>query len=455
VLISGGTLVRCDTAGTVSSGDLLIDGSRIVAVGKGLVPALHALHAQQRADPGPIRVIDARGCAVIPGLVQAHVHLCQALFRGRADDLPLLAWLEKRIWPYEAAHDEASLSASAELGLLEMMLAGTTTILDMGTVHHYDAVFDACLRAGIRVFGGKTMMDAGNQVPRGLRETTRASLRAADRLRATWSGKGGGRLSYAYAPRFILSCTEALFRGTVERVNDPAAKDRALLHSHAAEHPDEREEVRNAIGEDDITALRKWGFKGPRTLLAHGVQLTDEEIADVARDGTRIVHCPSANLKLGSGIARVHELAQHGVALALGADGAPCNNNLDPWTELRHAALLAKVRTGVTTLPAREAFRLATIDGARALGIEDEVGSLEVGKRADVVVVRIDGPHVEPGGDPYSRLVYGCTARDVTHVFVDGDLVVKGGEHQRLDRERVLARARTQAKKLVSRAERS
>lgn len=441
-LIRGGTLVTCagEAEGKApATGDVLVEDGRITAVGK--VPA-RLLHRSV------VRVIDASGCAVTPGLVQAHVHLCQVLFRGSADDLPLLEWLKQRIWPFEAAHDERSLAASAELGLLEMMLAGTTTILDMGTVHSYDAVFDACERAGIRVFGGKTMMDAGDGVPKGLRESTKASLREADTLRETWSGRGGGRLGYAYAPRFILSCTEALFRGTAERSRDTGA----LLHSHVAEHPDEREAVRKALGDDDLAILRRWGFAGPRTLLAHGVQIRDDEADAVARDGTRIVHCPSANLKLGSGIARVHELDARGVQLALGADGAPCNNNLDPWVELRHAALLAKVRTGTTALPARRAFRLATIDGARALGISAEVGSLEVGKRADIVVVRTDGPHVEPGGDVYSRLVYACTSRDVIHVFVDGMHVVRHGEHQLLDRESVLARARTEAKKLTSRA---
>jgi 5-methylthioadenosine/S-adenosylhomocysteine deaminase len=448
VLIRGGTLVRCDADDTVGDGDVLIADGRIAAIG-----TIPKQLLRSDAKSGLLRVVDARGCAVIPGMVQAHVHLCQVLFRGMADDMPLLDWLEKRIWPYEAAHDEASLSASAELGLLEMMLAGTTTILDMGTVHHYDVVFDACERAGMRVFGGKTMMDAGKSVPKGLRETTKASLAESDRLRASWSGKGDCRLGYAYAPRFILSCTEALFRGTVERATaERPQTPRALLHSHVAEHPDERKAVRAALGDDDISILRKWGFKGPNTILAHGVQLTDKEMAAVARDGTRIVHCPSANLKLGSGIARVHDLVENGVIVALGADGAPCNNNLDPWVELRHAALLAKVRTGVTTLPARQALRLATIDGARALGIDDVVGSLELGKRADVVVARIDGPHVAPGGDVYSRLVYGCTSRDVTHVFVDGKLVVRAGEHQELDRDQVLAKANAQAKKLVARA---
>jgi cytosine/adenosine deaminase-related metal-dependent hydrolase len=441
-LIRGGTLVTCAENGAdspVKPGDVLVDDGKIVAVGK--VP-------QRLLERSVVRVIDATGCAVTPGLVQAHVHLCQVLFRGSADDLPLLEWLRERIWPFEAAHDERSLAASAELGLLEMMLAGTTTILDMGTVHGYDAVFDACSRAGVWCFGGKTMMDAGNGVPKGLRESTKQSLREADTLRETWTGKANGRLGYAYAPRFILSCTEALFRGTAERSEATGA----LLHSHVAEHPAEREAVRDALGDDDLAMLRRWGFSGPRTLLAHGVQIRDDEAKAVAKDGTRIVHCPSANLKLGSGVARMHALDEFGVQLALGADGAPCNNNLDPWVELRHAALLAKMLTSTTALPAQRAFHLATIDGARALGLGDVTGSLEVGKRADIVVVRTDGPHVEPGGDTYSRLVYACTSSDVEHVFVDGVHVVKHGEHQLLDRDVVLSHARTESKKLRARA---
>lgn len=454
-LLRGGTIVTCDAEtpeGRVVAGDLLIEDGIIAEVGDG--PKIAALRAGERgalgARGGIARVVDASGCAVVPGFVQGHVHLCQVLLRGMADDLPLLEWLKRRIWPLEAAHDEASLTASAELGLSEMMLAGTTTVLDMGTVHHHDVVFDACDRSGIRAYSGKAMMDLGDDVPDGLREDTASSFRESDRLLKTWHGKGGGRLRYAYAPRFILSCSEALIRGTAERV---AASEGALFHTHVAEHQGERDAVRAALGEEDLALLRRWGAFGPRTILAHGVQLTDDEARAVAMDGTRVVHCPSANLKLGSGIARVADLDAAGVQLALGADGAPCNNNLDPWTELRHAALLAKVRTGVTSLPAPRAFRLATIDGARALGLGDVVGSIEPGKRADLAVVRIDGLHVEPGGDVFSRLVYACGARDVVHVFVDGEQVVRHGEHARFDRERTLARAREHAKALAARAD--
>ena len=440
ILVRGGTVVTCDDAHRVVEGDVLVEDGKITAIGK-------KAH-EKRTRSGIVRVIAAEGCAVIPGFVQGHVHLCQVLFRGMADDLPLLDWLRERIWPFEAAHDEASLSASAELGLLEMSLSGTTTLLDMGTVHHQDAVFDACARSGLRVFSGKAMMDHGEGVPKGLRETTKSSLAESDRLHARWHGKAEGRLSYAYAPRFILSCTEALFRGVVER----AQGNGALLHSHAAEHPGEREAVRKLLGKDDVDVLASYGFEGKNTVLAHGVQLTDAQAKRAAKAGTRFVHCPSANLKLGSGIARVHELRAMGVVMGLGADGAPCNNNVDAFAELRHAALLAKSRTATTALPARDALALATRGGAEVLGIGHETGSLEIGKRADLQVVRIDGPHVEPGGDVFSRVVYAASSRDVIAVIASGRIVVNDGRSTVFDREKVLSNARAQSKKAFVRS---
>ncbi len=432
-------MVTCDASGAVVQGDVLVRGRCIAAIGA---------RARRVQSAGLVRVLDASGCAVIPGFVQAHVHLCQALMRGMADDLPLLAWLRERIWPLEAAHDEQTLAASAELGLAEMLKAGTTSILDMGTVHGHDAVMDACARSGIRAISGKAMMDSGLGVPRRLCESTRASLRESERLCRTWNGSAEGRIGYGFAPRFILSCTEALVRGAVGLANAAGA----LVHTHAAEHPGERDAVRAAFGDDDVAVLRRWGVTGPRAVLAHGVQLTDAEATAIAVEGTRVVHCPSANLKLGSGIARVAELDALGVTLALGADGAPCNNNMDGWTELRHAALLAKVRSGVGALPAERAFRLATIDGARALGQADITGSLEVGKRADLAVVRLDGVHAEPGPSIFAKLVYACKASDVEHVMVDGELLVRNRELQRMDEEAIAARARALGKKLARRA---
>jgi len=435
LLVRNGTIATCDPGDRVLAGDVLVRDGVIVAVGEGAGDVAKRPH----------RVLDATGCAVVPGFVQAHVHLVQVLFRGMADDLPLLAWLRDRIWPLEAAHDDASLRASAELGLLELLRYGTTTILDMGTTHGHEVVLDAIDRVGLRARSGKAMMDLGDTVPPRLRESTDASLREVEAHAKLYANHP--RIRVAVSPRFILSCSERLIREGCElaRAND------LLIHTHAAEHGEERAAVKRLLGDDDISILAKWGATGERTILAHGVQLTDDEMKKLAEAGTRVAHCPSANLKLGSGIARVHDLRRAGVVVGLGADGAPCNNNLDALTELRHAALLAKTRTGTATLPAREALRLATIEGARALGMDAHIGSIEVGKRADLVVIDLGGAHAEPGGDAVSRVVYACRASDVKHVVLDGVIRVQDRVVD-LDEEAILAVAREQAAAVAKRA---
>jgi len=436
LLIRGGTLLTMDAKRRVLKGDLRIRDGRILVLGK---------------DPGgaPARVLDAEGAVVMPGLVQAHVHLCQALFRGMADDMPLLPWLRKRIWPLEGAHDRASLTASARLGLAEMLLAGTTTILDMGTVRHQDAIFEAMSEAGIRGFSGKAMMDRGQGVPKGLREKRVESLRESLRLHRRWHGAADGRLGYAFAPRFILSCSEQLMRETAAAADELGT----LVHTHAAEQRAEREAVRELTGMDDIAALAEYGVSGERAVLAHGVWLRAAERRRLARDGTRLVHCPSANLKLASGIAEVSALREAGVVVGLGADGAPCNNRMDPFTELRSASLLAKAREGdAAAMPAMEALAMATIDGARVLGLGDVTGSLEVGKRGDVTVVDLEGLHSGPAGDVASRVVYASRASDVRHVVVDGHMRVKNGALVEMDAERIWREAERQAKKVAARA---
>jgi cytosine/adenosine deaminase-related metal-dependent hydrolase len=436
LLVRGGTLMPMDGRAPFT-GDLRVRDGVIIAVG------------DEASERRPARVLDARGAAVLPGFVQAHVHLCQVLFRGLAEDRPLLDWLRERIWPLEAAHDEKSLRASAELGLAELLRSGVTSVLDMGTVHHHDAVFDAMLRSGIRGLSGKSMVDLGDGMPKGFREKTRASLAESDRLRARWQGKGRGRLGYAYAPRFVLSCTEALLRGVAER----SEASSALIHTHAAEHADEREEVRRAFGDDDVAVLRRFRIAGPRAVLAHGVQLRRDEMRALPRDGTGVVHCPSSNLKLASGVAKVRSLLRAGVRLGLGSDGAPCNNRLDIFAELRSAALLAKVSARrADALAAEDAVALATRGGAEVLGLAEQVGTLEVGKRADVVVVDLSDLHCLPGGSPATRLVYSATPADVRHVIADGAVVVERGELRTLDLERLRAEAPVQMKKVVARA---
>lgn len=435
-VLKGGTVVTMNAAGEVhDKADVHIKDGRIEAIGK----------VRARGVP----TIDCRGAAIVPGLVQSHVHLCQTLFRGMADDLALLPWLKTRIWPLEAAHDRSSLRASARLGATEMLRCGTTTILDMGTVHHQDVIFEVLEQSGLRAYSGKAMMDQGEGIPEGLQETTAESLSESARLCKKWNGAADGRLGYAYAPRFILSCSQELLEG----VSADAREFGAKIHSHVAEHADEREAVKTILGEDDVANLARRGLSGPDVILAHGVQVRKGEMKAMAKAGTRIVHCPSANLKLASGIADIKGLRDAGVVVGIGADGAPCNNRMDPWIELREAALLAKVRRkDAAALLAKDVFELATIAGAKVLGLDDEIGSLEVGKKADITVVGIDGLHQGPAGDVYGQLVYATDGRDVRWVFVDGKPLVEDGEVKSLDPKKVLQGARREAKKVATRA---
>ena len=441
-LLRGGLLLTQEPAQPVLAGDVLVTQDRLQALGE--VPA--------DAVPAGVQVLDVRGCAVLPGLVQAHVHLCQTLCRGSADDLPLLAWLRERLFPYESALREDDLTLAAQLATAELLLSGTTTILDMGTVRHQDALFAAVAATGLRATMGKAMMDLADTVPPGLHETTADSLAESDALCERWHGQAEGRIRYAYAPRFALSCSERLLREVGERVRSGHGP---RIHTHAAEQPDEVELVRARFAAGNIEALAALGIHGDRVTLAHCVQVGAAERQLLARQGTHVAHCPSSNLKLGSGIAPIVELLAAGVNVALGADGAPCNNRLDGFTELRLASLLQKGRLGPEALPAARALELATLGGARALGLQAEIGSLRVGKRADLTVVDLTGVHLLPTHNPFSAVVYGAQAADVRYVLCDGQLLVDRGQltaRTGLDLERLRALAGERVPPLLRRA---
>lgn len=435
--IKGATLITMDPNRRIlPSTDLWIDGDQIRHIGPWDVPA--------------DTVVDARGLVAIPGLVQTHVHLCQTLFRGLADDLELLDWLEQRIWPLEGAHDPESVYYSALVGIAELLRGGTTTILDMETVHHTGEAFRALRDSGIRAFAGKCMMDAGDGVPDSLQETTADSLAEALDLYDTWHNAGGGRLRYAFSPRFVLSCSDPLLRevGTLARARD------ALIHTHAAENVHELAAVVASRGRRNLEHLDYLGLTGPRLVLAHGIWLDRGELDRVAATGTKLVHCPSSNLKLGSGIAPTTEwLARH-ISFGLGADGAPCNNLLDMFVEMRTAALIQKPIHGPRAFPAAAVFEQATLGGARVLGLEHAIGSLEPGKQADIVLLDWSGPHHQPHGygDPYGRLVYQTLGRDVVATWVAGRLLYHRGRLLTIDEPRVYAAARKAITRLVERS---
>ena len=420
--LAGGDVLLHDGAWRVVRADVTVSDGRIETIGK-------AGKGDEGGGKGPRpqpQVRDCSGCLVIPGLIQAHVHLCQTLFRGLADDLRLEDWLIRRIWPLEAAHTEETVYASALLGAAELLLGGTTAILGMETVRHTAAAFRALERIGIRATVGKCLMDAHPEgAPIDLVESTDDALADAVALAQHWHGAAAGRLRVCFAPRFVPSCSGPLLRAA----SDLAERFDAQLHTHAAETIVERETVLRTTGLEEIAYLDSVGIAGRRAALAHCVWIDTHEMDRLARQGTTVVHCPSSNLKLASGVAKIPELLAAGCRVAIGADGAPCNNGLDAFAEMRLAALIQKPRLGADALPAAQVLELATLGGARALGLEDEIGRIAPGRRADLVVLDLSQPHLHPFlGDPVSLIVYSARASDVRDVFVDGRPVVLGHE---------------------------
>lgn len=434
LVFRGGTILTIDPEHRVLAGDVATVDGAIVHVGDRYTPRTN-----------DFSILDCSGCVVMPGFVQAHVHTCQTLARGRADDLELLDWLHQVIWPYEAALDEAATTSAAELACAELLLGGTTAILDMGTVHHTDQVFIAAEASGIRATIGKAMMDAPDPaIPPGLRETTRASLDESAQLIKRWHDAAGGRLRYAYCPRFALSCTDELLR----EVGARAAAAGVGIHIHASESKAEAALVRERFGRANIEVLDEFGLLGPSTCVAHAIHISEAERAILAARGAHVCTCPSSNLKLASGVCSVPELVAAGVSVALGSDGAPCNNNLDALHELRLLALLHKPRLGPKTLPAPHVVQIATRRGADALGLGDRIGSLEVGKRGDIIAVNVQPLHVVPAASPWSQIVYAARACDVRHVAVDGNVIVANRDLLTLDIAKVRANATAAASRL-------
>jgi 5-methylthioadenosine/S-adenosylhomocysteine deaminase len=430
-----GLIVTMNSRRQVLKGDVVIEGDEIIFVGS---------RAPVSATRGA-KIVEASDKFIIPGLIQAHIHLCQTLFRGDADDLTLLDWLQEKIWPLEHAHTKASLIASAELGLLELQKSGTTSILDMGTVRHTDALLETALRSGMRYWGGKCLMDLESSSGPLYEETSQA-LTETEALIKKWHSRSP-LLNYALCPRFAISCTEKLLLAVAELQK----KYGLLIHTHASENKDEIAIIKKRTGLDNVDYFAQLGYLNSKTVLAHGVHLTKREVKKMAKAQTSLAHCPSSNLKLGSGFAPITEFHKCGLNIAIGADGAPCNNSLDPFIEMRMAALLQKPIFGPEAWPAQKSFEMATIAGAKALSAENKIGSLEVGKQADVVLVDRSHPSVSTVVNPYSALVYSCLGRDVTDVFIAGRAIVRNREHQVFKEPRVLALARKEHEKLLKR----
>lgn len=416
-------------------GDVLLADGRIAAVGA-------------VGDVAATRVINAAGNYLLPGFIHTHIHLCQTLFRGYADDRALLDWLKERVWPMEAAHTPASLRAAAQLAAAELLLGGTTTALTMETVHDTEAVFEALEPMGLRAIVGKCMMDADDEVPQRLLEDTRASIEESVALAARWNGGRDGRLRAAFAPRFAVSCSREL----LEEVSRRSEQSGLLVHTHASESRDEIALVRGRTGKRNVEYLDEVGLASPRLCVAHCVWVDEHEQTLLRDHDVKVSHCPGSNLKLGSGIAPVAEMRARGICVSLGADGAACNNHLDMFNEMRLAATLQAVLRGPGALTARDALAMATREGARAIGMAHELGSIEPGKRADLVIVERDRPHLTPSPDPFSTVVYAARPSDVRTTIVGGEIVVDEFALATNDLARIRHAARREAAALAARA---
>jgi len=436
LLIRNGLILTMNDRFDIVEGDVSIENGRIAAIGSNLL----GRHA---------KTIDAGGGFILPGLIQTHIHLCQTLFRGYADDRPLMDWLQQRVWPMEAAHTAATLRAAARLATTELLTTGTTAVLTMETVHDTDAVFEAVAESGIRATIGKCMMDAAPYAPQRLQEVTQVSIDESLILRKRWHGAANGRIHAAFAPRFAVSCSREL----LETVASLSIEQHALVHTHASESREEIDLVRQLSGGlDNLEYFADVRLASPRLCVAHCVWADDREQSLLAAHDVKVMHCPGSNLKLGSGLAPVVEMRHKGITVSLGADGAACNNRLDMFDEMRLAAVLQAVRHRPGALPARDVVWMATRAGARTLGLEHEIGSIEIGKRADLIVVNRERVHQTSGPDPYSTLVYAARGTDVTTTVVDGEVLVENGASVRLDPGEVIAEARQAVRDLVLRA---
>jgi 5-methylthioadenosine/S-adenosylhomocysteine deaminase len=407
LLIRNATILTMNDAWDEVQGDLWIDGDRIAGIGRA------------PSDLRPDRTIDAAGDFVLPGFIQTHIHLCQTLFRGSADDLPLLAWLRTRIWPLEAAHDERTLASAARLAAAELQMSGTTSVLTMETVRATEAVCEALVPTGLRAVVGKCLMDERGDAPARLHQPMQEALDESMSLHQRWHGAADGRIRTALAPRFALSCSPALLEATAAL----SQQHGLIVHTHASEQREEIAAVRKLTGMDNVAYLASLGLASDRLCAAHCVWVTDAEQALMAERSVRVLHCPGSNLKLGSGVAPVPELRARGVSVSLGADGAACNNTLDMFHEMRLATTLQAMRVGPGALTARDAVWMATREGARALGQSDRLGSIEPGKLADVIIVRRHALHTRPSSDPYSTLVYASRPADVRTTVINGTVV--------------------------------
>ena len=408
-----------------------------VAIANGKIAGL-GKEVEIGASFDPRRTIDARGGLIMPGLINGHTHAAMSLLRGLADDLPLKTWLEEHIFPAEAKWVNGDFVYwGALLSCAEMIRSGTTTFIDGYFFEEQTA--RAVGQSGMRALLGQGVLD----FPTPDSPSPAHALKRAEELLRAYTGSI--RIRPAVFPHAVYTCAPK----TLEQCHDLAERYKAPLIIHLAESRSEIEEVMNRYGRGPIEHLERLGLLSPRLIAKHCVWLSEADMDLLARRGVPVVHNPESNMKLASGVAPVPDLLARGIAIGLGTDGCASNNNLDLFQEMDSAAKLHKVhRLDPTVMPSHVVLEMATFGGARVLGMEKEIGSLEVGKKADVIVLDINHPHLQPIYNIPSHLVYSATGADVRDVIIDGRLVMENRVILSFDEELVLAKAREWQKKI-------
>ena len=429
-MIANGLVVTMDSVMTIiEDGSVVVAGGEIVAVG---------LSATMKERYTAARSIDAAGKLVMPGLVNTHTHAAMTIFRGMADDVPLDTWLTNYIWPAEAKFITAgSVRIGANLALAEMIRSGTTTFSDM--YFFADELAQAAKKTGVRAVVGEAVLD----FPTPDSKSPKESLAVIEKLASKW--KNDPLITIAVAPHSPYTCSPETLKASKKLADAQGLP----LSIHVSETRKEVSDVIAKHGEPPFEYLDRLGFFGGTVIVAHAVYPSPKEIKLMAKKQVGVAHNPVSNMKLASGVAPVPDMLQAGIAVGLGTDGAASNNNLSMFKEMNAAALLQKVsQLEPTAMNARDTVKAATIGGAKVLGLEKRIGSLEKGKRADLILIDLNRPHLVPLYNAYSLLVYATSGADVETVIIDGRIVMQNRKLLTLDEESVLQEARKLALKI-------
>jgi len=450
MLFTNATIITMNPArDIIVDGALVIEGNRIKAIGK-----TRDLRRSYRGE----EIIDTGGKIMIPGLIDTHVHLAQALIRGCADDMALIQWLCERVWVLQGNFTPDDGYASARLCIAEMLKSGTTTFLESMLAHRYgfDGVARAVEESGVRACLAGIVMDLGTYATReanamypGMVETREMSLFGVLEAYDRWQGAANDRIHVWFGPRTPGGVTLELYR----EMSEYARQREMGITMHLAEVEADQRFLQEKYALSPVLFAESVGLLGPKSVLVHMVWLNEQDIAKLAETGTSVSHNPSSNSKLASGVCKVPGMLARGVNVALGCDGGPSNNDYDLIREMKLAAVIHKaIANDPLLMPAETVLEMATINGARALGLEHEIGSLEVGKKADFALLDFNRLHTTPSPNPVSTLVYAATGGEVDTVVVDGQIVVEQGQLLTMDEEEILEDARVHANALSKRA---